>query len=414
MTILRAMETDHLHGNNLALATYLNHNAPADTPLSTVGWLAGLDPNDLGHALKMVSPVRNALGTFEAQKAQVVISEQISDHLSQNRWTRKGFYEMQTLASKEDREELLAGCFVKRTPSPKKICRKCGREQGTYSPWLGLFGDYATGGAQRQTPSFEASSGGCIAAFDYNGICYPQPLGSAIAYAHTYIHEKGGFGHANVDIGAAGLYGTFTASKWYFDLSVLGGYYHIQNARNIEFPFFDGTAKSKTHGWQVAPHFEIGYDYLSFCKSENWFGIEPFAMIDWVGTWEHSLRERGTGGVFDFGQKGRWCSLLRSEGGFRFDEMLVCDWGTFTFREKGSYAYQKAFHTGSISSFLIGSPGSFNVTTLAGAQNLGVGELEFQFAPYCKKYPGASIAYQGEFGSKYQSNQVMITIVLDY
>ena len=112
----------------------------------------------------------------------------------------------------------------------------------------------------------------------------------------------------------------------------------------------------------------------------------------------------------NMGQKSRFCSLIRAEGGLRFHEIAQFDWGKLVFREKASYAYQKAFHTGSITAFLVGSPGTFTVSTLAAAQNLGVAEFSMLFLWNNTRAPYLDIRYQGEFGSKYQSHQGIIEI----
>jgi len=110
------------------------------------------------------------------------------------------------------------------------------------------------------------------------------------------------------------------------------------------------------------------------------------------------------------GQKNRFCSLLRCETGLRLHEIVNFDWGRLVFREKGSYTYQKAFHTGRLSAFLIGSPGSFTVTTLTGAQNLGVFEFSMLYLSSNSKIPYLDLHYQGEFGSNYQSHQGILEI----
>lgn len=240
-------------------------------------------------------------------------------------------------------------------------------------------------------------------------------MGVGVGYAHNYIHEKKGFGHINVDQGAIVLYGTLSRKKWYCDVASWGGYYHLHNIRKIHFPGFSGRPKSKTNGWQLAPHLELGYGYFkpNSLKRSSWAGFEPFTMLDWVSTWEHGLKERGTG-VLDFGQKGRWCSLLRSESGIRFNEMFYWCWGRLIVREKVSYAYQKTFSTGKITAYLIGSPGSFTVSMFTHAQQLCVTEMELFFSPGSQKYPQVSIAYQGEFGSNYHLNQIMATVGMDF
>ena len=113
-------------------------------------------------------------------------------------------------------------------------------------------------------------------------------------------------------------------------------------------------------------------------------------------------------------QKGRFCSLFRGETGLRFHQISEQDWGNLVFREKASYAYQKAFKTGNITAFLVGSPGTFTVSTLSGAQNLGVAELSMLFVFNNPNAPYVDFRYQGEFGSKYQSHQGMIEIGKDF
>ena len=76
--------------------------------------------------------------------------------------------------------------------------------------------------------------------------------------------------------------------------------------------------------------------------------------------------------------------------------------------------YQKTFGTGRLNAFLVGAPSTFTVSTLTGAQNLGVIEFETLFTPLNQKYPYGTISYQGEFGSSYQTHQAMATIGLNF
>jgi hypothetical protein len=132
-------------------------------------------------------------------------------------------------------------------------------------------------------------------------------------------------------------------------------------------------------------------------------------MAEWVANWEHGFREHGSGDL-NMGQKGRFCSLFRGETGLRFYKIIEFNVGKLVFREKLSYAYQKAFHTGRLSAFLVGSPGSFTVETLGSAQNLGVAELSMLYAPRNMRAPYVDLRFQGEFGSKYQSYQGMLEV----
>lgn len=67
-------------------------------------------------------------------------------------------------------------------------------------------------------------------------------------------------------------------------------------------------------------------------------------------------------------------------------------------------------YTGKVLTALIGEPNFVTFTTLTNAKNLGVIVADFFFSQNCKKYPNVSIGYQGQFGTKYQSNEIIATL----
>jgi len=445
IAVVLQIGTSGLTGNNLRFANYLNANAPQTTlPLLAL-------QSDIAGALEIAAPTRNAIFTFAAQTTQLACGQQVYGHLAQKRWSKawhsqpmqtsqtmpaqallsrnqlfsdasdfinlfsESLPESDALSADKESENLPeSDASVADSAEKKNIPETMGKkEEAHYSPWLGVFGEYTNERSQHQTPSFETGTGGFVLATDYRHIdIHPALLlGGGMAYAYTHVHEADGAGHANINQAALMFYGAWVESKpkWYVNWALWGGYYHANNVREINLPgIVGGSAISSTNGWQLTPHFEVGYDY-----EDNWFCVEPFDMIDWVACWERGFQEHGAGSL-NMGQKGRFCSLLRNELGVRFNETLTYDWGTVTFREKGSYVYQKAFNTGVITAFLVGSAGSFVVSTLTGAQNLGAVEFESLFVPANKKYPYGTISYQGEFGSRYQSHQGMVTIGMDF
>jgi uncharacterized protein with beta-barrel porin domain len=421
--------TSGLTGNDLSFANYLNINAPQTTlPLLAL-------QSDIAGALGIAAPTRNAIFTFAAQTTQLAFGQQVYSHLAQKRWSKAWYSQPMQVSQTMPGQALLsrnqlfsdASDFMNLSSEslsessdasdadsaekenvPEMIGKK---EEAHYSSWLGAFGEYTNERSQHQTPSFETGTGGFVLATDYRHIeIHPELLlGGGVAYAYTHVHEADGAGHANINQGALMFYGGWMEPQWYINWALWGGYYHAYNVREINLPgIVGGSAIASTNGWQLTPHFEVGYDY-----EDNWFCVEPFDMIDWVACWERGFQEHGAGSL-NMGQQGRFCSLLRNELGVRFNETLTYDWGTVTFREKGSYVYQKAFHTGVITAFLVGSAGSFVVSTLTGAQNLGALEFESLFVPTNKKYPYGTISYQGEFGSRYQSHQGMVTIGMNF
>jgi hypothetical protein len=161
---------------------------------------------------------------------------------------------------------------------------------------------------------------------------------------------------------------------------------------------FEFRTKAHPKGWQVSPHLEFGYDFNS-----NKLTTEPFVMFDWINNWQKAHKEHGSG-PFNAGHKRHYSSFLRSETGVRVYETFRFDRWNFVIQEKVSYVNKKPFNVGRIKAFLIGSPGTFTVETLTTTQNLGVAELEFIFQPHNLHYPRATLEYQGEFGSMYQSH----------
>jgi autotransporter-like protein len=436
--------TAGLHGNNLKFANYLNINAPQFTmPLIAL-------QSDIPSALEIAAPTRNAIFTFAAQTTQISFGQVVTDHLGQKRWGKawnRGEISSGQESGPVQSQLLFADASLTpplglQNPSPpSETTPKEIQDPATpsetapladiqdqaappesptplphqpkslfrYSPWIAGFGQYQREHKQRQTPSFNTGTGGFVLACDFFGASPELMLGSGVAYAHTHVHEDDGFGHATIDQGALMFYAAWEHRDYYFNMELWGSGYHAKNVRVINLPgVVPGSAVSSTNGWQLTPHLEVGYDY-----KDDWLCIEPFTVIDWVACWEQGFQEHGAGKL-NMGQKGRFCSLLRNEWGLRFNETLSYEWGVLTFREKGSYAYQKAFHTGTLTAFLVGSPGSFVVSTLTGAQNLGVVELESLFVPFNKKYPYGTVSYQGEFGSRYQSHQGMASIGLDF
>jgi len=396
---IASIPTANLHGNNRIFANYLNTNAP----LSTMKLFTPLNGEALPKALESAAPTRNAFATFASQNGYLASSQVFTDHMRRRRFASSPLSVSKENIASNDLLADASGKFRRNKKTDKTP------PQGFITGWVSGFGEYAKEKKQQQTPAFSAGLGGAVAAVDYNCVS-GNVVGSGAAYVHTHVDEKEGAGHANVDQGYLTVYGTLHATKWYSDLGLWGGYYHADNHRKISFPGFNATAKSSIHGWQLAPHIEVGYqNVISNPCLAKVFGIDPFLMGDWVANWEHGFREHGASPL-NAKQNGRFCSLFRGETGLRFYETVCIDWGQIIFEEKASYAYQKMIGTGVITAFLVGSPGAFTVTTLASAQNLGVAEFSMLFHPNNRKMPYVDLRYQGEFGSHYQSHQGILEI----
>jgi uncharacterized protein with beta-barrel porin domain len=359
-------------------------------------------------------PTRLSFATFASQNGYLAAAQVVTDHLYQKRFVPQKQADLESIGMNFSEQSLTADAGDNKS-STTKACQPipC-KQEGFFTGWLSAFGEYAHEKPLPKVAAFSFAVGGAVAGIDYNCV-NDDVIGLGGSYVYTHVSEDADAGDANVNQGFLGLYSTLHAEKWYFDLAVWGGYYHTDNVRNN--PFITGsnlTTVSETHGWQAAPHFEIGYNgYFSNVCNVKWFGVAPFVLADWVANWEHGFSEHGVVGL-NMRQKGKFCSLFRGETGLRFHEIVKFGWGDLVFVEKGSYAYQKMFRTGTVTASFIGFPGTATYTTLTGAQNLGVVEFSIFLKPVNRKMPYVDFRYQGEFGSKYQSHQGIFEIGKDF
>jgi hypothetical protein len=394
--------TSQLAGNDLLFADYLNANGSYFTiPLFAL-------QADIPSAVSSAAPTRNAIPTFAAQLTQMGLGKLVYDHLARKRWshTAKNYIEIE-----EEQLAFNSGRLLAQVSETSSDTLPYCENQLHRSPWMGFLGQYIQENAQNQTPEFESSSGGGIAAMDFYRDTDFYPLfGMGASYAYTHVHETGGAGQANINQGSLVVYSSWMGPQWYGNLALSGGAYFSDNVRNIVLPAIaNAQATSDTSAWLVTPHVELGYAKYPV----DWVRIETFDMLDWALCREKGFTEEGAG-MLSMRQKGRFCSLLRNEAGFRFSEILTYGWGTFSVCEKLSYVYQKAFKTGDITAFLPGNPTSVHLSSFTSAQNLGAAEFELLFVPHKSPYPYATLSYQCELGSGYQSHQGNVTIGIDF
>ena len=275
----------------------------------------------------------------------------------------------------------------------------------SYQIWVDVLGSLAYQKRQHQSPAFDPTTGAAIVAFDAKATTHAY-FGGGAAYAYSHIHEDKNAGHANINQEYLFIYGLWDNTKLYFDAALWAGLFQTENIRKIHMTGFDFQSKSHPKGWQLEPHFEIGYDLSSDSYDET---FEPYVMLDWISNWQGSYKEKGSG-PFNAGQKNHYSSFLRSEAGGRFYQTVrYCTWN-LVFQEKVGYVNKKPFNVGTVNAFLVGAPGSFTVETLTTPQNLCVAELQMIFESNDPKGAYGSIDYQLEYGSMYQSHVVSLNV----
>ncbi|MCX6991110.1 MAG: autotransporter domain-containing protein [Chlamydiae bacterium] len=382
--------TDGLSGNALKVANYLNNFADE----STLELFDGLEGNALKKAMDSVSPSRNGFGTYITQQTAFSLSTLLSGHLDGIRAT----------SDTSSENGFTAALLVDASDQIKAPVKAL---KNKYSAWISGFGQYAHQAAESQNPAFHYLSEAVVAGLDYHGE-YRDTVGAAIGYAHTHFNEDQNAGHGNINYYFTSVYGNIFAGNFYFAPAVWGIFDEIENTRHISFPDFSENAKANIFAWQLLPHLEIGYDY-----QRSWGDIIPFSSVDWAITWQRAYREHGAS-PFNARSKDKCNSMARSETGLKFSEKWKKSWGAFLLREKLSYVFQKPFGTGTVNTSLTGIPTAFTVSAVN--QNLNLADLGLDFAVVVGKNKPTTmnLGYEGEFGSKYFSNQLMLTIRKDF
>ncbi len=406
VAILSRIPIETLSQNSLAFANYINKNAPYNAFYFAPDYFAGT----LEDALKSAAPTRNIISLFTADNNLFFLDSLLSNHCRNARHIRRQIraQHAETLAHltvPSDRlfafadETLPISTQPDQDPAYENTLPPRRVHEKPYEIWGTPFGALAYQKKQHQTPAFNPTTGGIILGFDGKVETHTR-VGSGAAYTYTYIHEKEDAGHSRINQEYLLLYTSWDNRRFYFDTALWAGLFQIENVRKIHMTAFEFRTKAHPKGWQLSPHLELGYDFNS---QSSKLTTEPFVIFDWINNWQKAHKEHGSG-PFNAGHKRHHSSFLRSETGVRVYETFRFDSWNFVIQEKISYVNKKPFKVGRIKAFLIGAPGTFIVETLTTTQNLGVAELEFIFQPHNLHYPRATLQYQGEFGSMYQSH----------
>ncbi len=415
VAILNLIPTESLSGNNLVFANYINENAPQNAIYFVPAFYNGT----LEEALESAAPIRNGASFYTATSNLFYLTGNLSTHLRNHSsiLNRRSARTSNVSAAAKTEDQLVASLFMpkksKPAAEPCAVVEPCEEKNNGYSIWFDAIGALAYQQEQNETAAFHPSTGGAVLAFD-GAPCQYTRVGGGASYLFTHISESRGSGHSNINQENLFLYASWDNQKFYVDGALFGGLFQMDQVRKIHMTGFDFKASSDPSGWQLLPHIELGYNLdWPNCAQDFELIVDPFIMVDWANAWQGSYKEKGSG-PFITEQKHHYASLLRTEVGFRFYEILFFECWNLVFQEKGSYVNTQSFGAGKVNAFLIGSPGSFTVETLSSAQNLGVAQFMMIFAPHNPRYPSSTIFYQGEFGTKYQSHQLNLEFAWNF
>jgi uncharacterized protein with beta-barrel porin domain len=398
---LSQIPTNSLSGNSLTLANYLNASAPQLNFYLTPSFYDGT----LSSALKSLAPTRNMFSVAAASGVAFVLNNAFTSYSKAARsYTR--VEKSKEIASADDLapDELYVSAGEIAYGSRWREAEKSGQESKCkYELWATALGSLAYQKAQHDTPAFNPTTGALIVGFD-GKTSRRSRVGVGASYAFTHIHEKENAGWSNINQEFIFTYALWSNHKLFFDAALWAGLFQFSNVRKIHMTGFDFNNKSHPKGWQLIPHFEIGYDFNSSSQNVTY---EPFIMFEWANNWQGNYKESGS--PMRFGQKHHYSSLLRSELGTRFYQTITYDTWNLVIEEKISYVNRKPFNMGNGRFFVVGSPDTFTVETLSTPQNLGGIELSFLFESNKPCKPYTFIDYKGEFGSMYQLHLLVLT-----
>ena len=276
-----------------------------------------------------------------------------------------------------------------------------------YNIWSSFFGNYLHIDQQGTIPALSNDIAGVITGFDYR---YSKDLmfGGGLGYAFNYVHYAQSIGHAKVQQEMACLYTSYERDYLLINAILWSGLYQLSNVRHAINVI---TAKAHTHGWILAPHFEIAVP-CPF-KNRKYF-IEPFAACDYLNSWQIHYTETGRSG-FNLVVPGQYAAFVLSEVGVRFYEKLQSSRGTWLFEQKLSYDILAPVYLKKASVFFVGSPSTFPIATGSSRiQNLGGALFNATFMPRNSSYPYIAIEAQTFLGSSYQSYVGVLNIGKDF
>lgn len=205
-----------------------------------------------------------------------------------------------------------------------------------------------------------------------------------------------------LNAGYLSLYGTCYVSNFFVDFAWWNGLEHVKNSRNVFFTDFFGKAKSSYHCYLGDVHAASGYDYRFETKKMRGI-LEPFVALDWTYNVEQSFSEHGAT-PYSMHQQRRFSSILQTQAGVSAYFSWKFESGLFIMRDKFSYINRQPFHVGNATVSIVGSPGSFIVSSFTNNQSLFSPSVQITWRKNKGSY--LSLFYDGEFGSGWISNEI--------
>lgn len=291
-------------------------------------------------------------------------------------------------------------CYISKTDQDAgKICELNERKVNL---WLTGIGDFihqsSTTFYDSYQVGYEGNTGGFVTGVDYNFLknFYLGVLGG---YTHSNVNWQQNQGHAGIDSGYAGVYLTAIGNLVYGNLSVVGGWNHFDERRNIIYPGVSQTADNSHGGEQLISHLDTG---LNFQYQQ--FTIRPFDSLDWIVQKEGGFTESNAG-EYDLTVMKSHANMLRNELGINFAACRCFQGNKATFDTKFGWVHEARMSGKNSESEFAGTDVPFTTVGYFPNRNL------FSFgasitAVALKDRLTCTIYYDGAYGHKYMDNGI--------
>jgi uncharacterized protein with beta-barrel porin domain len=327
------------------------------------------------------SPARNAFSAYVTHMTVFSFSRMVNNYLDNKRFI-----------SEHDISKEVASVG----PSPENKDKK-------YNVWVNGFVDIAHQSRVDQNTYFNFTSEGVLIGFDYQGI--PEAdIGCAILRAFSQVTDGDRMGSSDIVYAAGSVYADYYWDDFYVNGAFWGVFHQIENRRNITYSDVDTKASGRINGWQIGPHLEAGH-----MKKISTYEFQPYVAVDYVVNWEASFTETGAGAL-DMHQRSQTSSMVQTVIGMKFFQAIEKENARLGFKEGVSYINRIPFGTGTVSTSIFGASDFVTLKSFTQTQILGAIEAAF-FAELGKKRDVIiSLGYEGQFGSEYISNEVILTL----
>lgn len=248
---------------------------------------------------------------------------------------------------------------------------------------------------------FQAYTSGILSGFDYQ----IQPgllVGIAGGYTFTNLHWKHHH-HSNSKINSEyfGAYGSFYYDDLFVDASVLGSVHKFRSRREIRFANIDRCAKGSHRGDSILAHLGIGAN-VEYCR----WNVQPFINGDYLWVHQNAQNEKGADSLNLHVHKNS-ADFIRTELGVRAERQFCYCGSLLIPRLKLSWVYLAPLSGDRFTADFEGVSDTFSVRTTKRSINQIAPGAALDFL-LCDNFTLA-VAYEGQFGSELQENEVSLS-----